>query len=388
MSAEAGEEGNLSAKLAHGALLTHRTGCCGYSVCMERAKSLSVLIAAVISISGCASSPPRDAGAKLSHPQPLAREAVEVIKAQALAVREVDWDAELRRIESAAPPMAPGEAVRAVLAAYGDPHAAYQSAEEAQAWRNGAGTRPSATGEGAQQAGNDAAAEKPQVPDGPWGNLLDERTGYIGLPPCGTGDRRQMTLYAWTIRGLIASQSAAGATSWVIDLRLNGGGNIWPMLVGLAPLLGDGPQFRSLMPRGAAQVFGLSGDAGWMDVGAGPVLNFELINAERPARDVRGDRVATLIGPWTMSSGEMMAVALISCGQTRTFGESTAGLTTITGFFPLSDGSVLVLPTGRVATAAGRVFDGRIEPDTPVEIGEWPRQDDDVVRAAQEWLGR
>lgn len=311
-----------------------------------------------------------------------------MIKSNALVSREADWEAELRRIESVEPAMEPAAAVRAVVAAYGDPHAAYRTAEEARAWKEGVKAEQGPAGAHAIEAEKAAAAERPQVPEGPWGNLLDAQTGYIGLPPCGTGDRRQMTLYAWTIRGLIASQSAAGAKSWVIDCRLNGGGNIWPMLVGLAPLLGDGPQFRSLMPGGRVQVFGLRGDAGWVDWGAGPELNFELINAERPSREVKGDRVAVLTGPWTMSSGEMITVAFMSRGSVRMFGEPTAGLTTITGFFPLSDGSVLVLPTGRVATSDGRVIDGKLVPDALVAIGDWPRQEDEVVRRAVEWLGR
>ncbi len=358
---------------------------------MKHVNSLRVCasVTAVLALGACASTSPPASATSALHPQPLARETVEAIKTNALLEGNIDWNATLRRIESAEPAMSPVEAVRAVLAAYGDPHAKYQTADEARAWQSGR-AQPATAGD-AQNSSNravSAAESAPRIPDGPWGNMLDAQTGYIGLPPCGTGDPKGLWLYAETCRGLVVSMAAAGATRWVIDFRLNGGGNIWPMLVGLQPLLGDGVQFRSIMPKGIEQKFGLTGSVGWIDHGSGTVVNFEIAHAESPSRDVRRDRVAVLTGPWTMSSGEMMTVAFLSRGDVRTFGEPTAGLTTITGFFPLSDGSVLVLPTGRVATASGRGFAGRIEPDERVALGDWPQQDDELVKAAHEWLMR
>jgi carboxyl-terminal processing protease len=234
---------------------------------------------------------------------------------------------------------------------------------------------------------------QPAVPAGAVGRAAARRRG---LPrPAALHHRRapeQLQAYARTLRELIVSLDARGATAWVVDLRLNGGGNIWPMLAGLAPLLGDGPAATSIgrAPGGgpAVATTGLEGDGAWLDDGTGRRTQFTLAwegPGVGPAQ--AQSRIGVLLGPWTMSSGELVAVALASRAGTRSFGEPTAGLTTATGFFPLSDGSALVLPVSRMATVGGPAIVGPIRPDEAAPFGDWPRVDDEPVRVALEWLG-
>lgn len=96
--------------------------------------------------------------------------------------------------------------------------------------------------------------------------------------------------------------------------------------------------------------------------------------------------MAVLLGPWTMSSGELVAVALASRPGTRSFGEPTGGLTTATSYFTLEDGSVLILPTSRMATVGGSAIVGAIQPDEPAGFGDWPEIDDGAAEAALAWL--
>lgn len=124
-----------------------------------------------------------------------------------------------------------------------------------------------------------------------------------------------------------------------------------------------------------------------MEFGSQRKVHYSLTAPRTPPRELSSDLVAVLIGPWTMSSGEMLTIAFLTRERTRTFGEPSGGLTTITGFFPLSDGSTLVLPTGRAATRDGREFRGKIEPHTPVPFSKWPTVEDEVVEAAAHWLG-
>src|SRR5690606_1247734 len=136
-----------------------------------------------------------------------------------------------------------------------------------------------------------AESSRPNIPERPWGEMLAGGVGYIGFPPCGSGDPAVLADYARRARDLLAGLAAQGSTRWVVDIRLNGGGNVWPMLVGLQPLLGDGPMFRSLQPRADRQTFGLDGAEGWLETAGGRVVNFALADAPVPARDLRGDRV-------------------------------------------------------------------------------------------------
>jgi hypothetical protein len=326
---------------------------------------------------------------------PALAEAIEVIRTSALDADRLDWDALGAEIVARLGEDATADAYRlAAVGAYADPHASYLSPEQMRAWQTGApaGETPDqdAPAQGADTG--EGHAEQPAVPAAPWGELLPGGVGYLGLPPCVTGEPEQLQAYARTLRELIVSLDSRGATGWVVDLRLNGGGNIWPMLAGLAPLLGDGPAATSI---GRAQgggptvaTTGLEGDGAWLEDGGGRRTQFTLDwdgPGVGPAQT--RSRIGVLLGPWTMSSGELVAVALASRAGTRSFGEPTAGLTTATGYFPLSDGSVLVLPVSRMATVGGPAIEGPIQPDEAVPFGDWPRVDDEPVRTALEWLG-
>ncbi len=38
----------------------------------------------------------------------------------------------------------------------------------------------------------------------------------------------------------IAEQDSKNLLGWIVDLRWNSGGNMWPMIAGIGPLLGNG----------------------------------------------------------------------------------------------------------------------------------------------------
>src|SRR5690606_1433128 len=65
--------------------------------------------------------------------------------------------------------------------------------------------------------------------------LIDGRYGYIRVPPRGG----TATALADSLHTAVRSLEAKGACGWIVDLRGNGGGNMWPMLDGIGPLLGD-----------------------------------------------------------------------------------------------------------------------------------------------------
>jgi hypothetical protein len=93
---------------------------------------------------------------------------------------------------------------------------------------------------------------------------------------------------------------------------------------------------------------------------------FWLVNAEQ--------RIAILLGPRTMSSGEMVAIALAGRSNSRTFGAATAGYTTGNAVHKLSDGALLILTETRVADRAGIPVLGPIIPDESVGLEAAPNQ--------------
>ena len=60
------------------------------------------------------------------------------------------------------------------------------------------------------------------------------------LPRCSAKDNDGLLLYAADVRRILTDLSAQNPKGWIVDLRGNTGGNMWPMLTGIGPILGDG----------------------------------------------------------------------------------------------------------------------------------------------------
>ena len=72
------------------------------------------------------------------------------------------------------------------------------------------------------------------------GELLAEHIGYLQLDGFLSADTITMSKYADSLQKLIKLIDKKDLKGWIIDLRNNDGGNCWPMIVGLGPILGDG----------------------------------------------------------------------------------------------------------------------------------------------------
>jgi hypothetical protein len=72
--------------------------------------------------------------------------------------------------------------------------------------------------------------ETPSVP---------ETVGYVKLEGCPCGGRRADE-YAEAVQQAIRTADRPGLVGWIVDLREDGGGNMWPMIAGLGPIFGEG----------------------------------------------------------------------------------------------------------------------------------------------------
>lgn len=325
-------------------------------------------------------------------------EAIAVLSTQPMGHERVDWaavSAELRpTIPAAAPPDAAHAAISTAVQRLNDRHAQYLPPPRPT-------PPPTATTPTDDQADGSANASKTEAPNSkqpatakptfagpvptePDGQMLAGQVAYIVLPICAPPDVDGLRQYAAQLRGEILELELKHPRAWIVEMRFNGGGNCWPMLIGLQPLLGDGVATTSAINGRTIARSGCFGTAAWMDRGDGPI---EQLRIDPPP----GDRltaptpIAVLIGSWTSSSGELATLAFIGRERTRLFGEATNGLTTVNNYFPLSDGSVLNLPVEQMGDRAGRAAVGPIKPDEVIESSEWPSADDPVTRRAIEW---
>jgi len=167
----------------------------------------------------------------------------------------------------------------------------------------------------------------------------------------------------------------AEACALVVDLSEQTGGNAWPPLIAMYPLLGD------------------ANKANWVDRDGNRRPVVSRAELESMNRQYAGERtnplarfantpLAVLVGERTASAGEMLLVALLGEERVQTFGRTSFGMSTSNGTYPLADGSTLVLTVDRYALGDGPVYRGGIPPMHPGAAGE---SLDASLRAAAKW---
>lgn len=205
----------------------------------------------------------------------------------------------------------------------------------------------------------------------PEARLLANRIGAVRLFGF-AGSAEQGKLYAETGRTKVAQLKDAGVCRFILDLRQDTGGNMYPMLTAVGGLLGDG-------------ILGTFEDA------HGNRSHWLLKNGEAtaaaddPGKPVAaGDPaalpVAVLIGPMTTSSGEYTAMSFEGRANTRFFGSRTGGFVTANHLVPLSDGASIVMTVAWGMDRTGKKYVDRIVPDE--ETGAGPSAEN----AAVKWL--
>lgn len=209
----------------------------------------------------------------------------------------------------------------------------------------------------------------------PTARMIEGKYGLVQLPQLNTvgGAEGAGRRYTDTLVSRLKELDRSPLCGWIVDLRQNGGGNMWPMLQGLDPLLGEEP-FGYFVRRNSETTPWIRSRSGIFPLDkTGPDLkpSFELTNQSQP--------VAVLIGSRTASSGEMTALALIGRQRVRTFGLPSAGYTTANVSYPLSDGAFLVITESTVRDRSGKDYDGAIVPDHQVALVE-------AEEAAVKWL--
>jgi hypothetical protein len=281
--------------------------------------------------------------ARAQPPAPTAQQvldaAIALVKEHALRRNAVAWDVVEPRVRA----MSAGAvktsdvypAIRYLIDQLGDNHSRLTVPAETAAFLSGGAQNP--------------AVETRALPD---------HVGYMRVPGYTGADMSAMWAYTTRTHHAIESIAVSAACGWIVDLRQNTGGNMWPMLAGLRPLLGSDElgTFENANGRGAPWIAG---------------QNVYNVYVEPPASiDLTSAWVAVLTGPRTASSGEVVAIAFRGRPHTRSFGEPTAGLSTANRTLLLPDGAALFLTTAIDVDRTGHRYGEKVDPDENVENAE------------------
>jgi len=204
------------------------------------------------------------------------------------------------------------------------------------------------------------------------GQLLNAHTGYIKVPGIRSFNQQMNNAFRDTIQQLIKKLDTENEiTAWVVDLRHNTGGNMWPMVAGLNALIKDGIAGYWVNAKNKKLKWYSYGQ-GFM--GKGKFYKVKTMSAP----------IAVLIDSFTASSGEMTAISFIGLRNIKTFGQPSAGYTTANGTYRLSNGTILQLANSYAADRKKNIYKERIYPD--VHIKENSKTADDTMAAALEWV--
>lgn len=178
------------------------------------------------------------------------------------------------------------EALKIAFEALGDKHAAYYQYNDEYRLKNKA-----LTGRYSDSI-RKAWARGPRI-----NAIMLDSIAYLSVPYMGAFTQQQIEWYANWLGDSLASLQRRQPTGWIIDLRLNGGGNIRPMLAGLAVFFPDGILSCFVDRNGH-----ITDEATVYD-GALFIDGVKQVGTRSRLTPAANAKVAVLTGPGTASSG-------------------------------------------------------------------------------------
>jgi C-terminal processing protease CtpA/Prc len=292
--------------------------------------------------------------------------ALDLMQNHSIKRLDIEWPAFRRQtLEEGGEAQTPAEtydAIRSALTRLGDNHSDFLPP-------------PS---EGASASGGSGPPERVE----PSARSIVPGIGYLEVPPFsggGSAGDDHATAYHRVIEDVDTSNATC---RWIVDLRGNTGGNMWPMLAGVGPILGEGIVGYFIDPdRVVLSWLYRAGDA--------RLTEAILASAEDPYT-LRESivHVAVLTDSLTASAAEAVAIAFKGRPNTRSFGQATFGVSTANSAFRLSDGALLILTISTMVDRDGIRYGQEVLPDelmTGTKTGD--PDTDAVLRAAFEWAG-
>lgn len=214
--------------------------------------------------------------------------------------------------------------------------------------------------------------------------MLPGRIAYVRVPAINAFAADEVNRFAQALHDSVVQYSSQKPKGFIVDLRLNSGGNMYPMLAGLGTLLGN-------------TVIGYETDMNGNEVRKWEIQNGNFVTGSYTATAIRHTGkpvfeklpVAVLTGPVTGSSGSMTTIAFKQRPHTVFIGEPTAeGYTTSNGYFTYGNTLIFLFATSFVADRNKNSYKYAV----PVDI--LIREEDDFdnllqdpkVKAALQWF--
>ncbi|MDE5518203.1 S41 family peptidase [Elizabethkingia meningoseptica] len=197
--------------------------------------------------------------------------------------------------------------------------------------------------------------------------VIDKNIGYIRIPGNNDFAFKKVDSIANDITDHINNINSGKIKAWIIDLRVNTGGNMYPILLGLKEFIGT----ESTIFGGFRNSKGES--SGKWEIKDGKMLidGNELVRKVGLNNTIKKDTpIVILTSCYTASAGEMTAIALIGRKNTFVVGEPTADYTTAVQGFSINADAGLNLSTDYVVDRNLKIYKSNIKPDFEILGGD------------------
>ncbi|MBG6235674.1 hypothetical protein IWX76_002242 [Pedobacter sp. CAN_A7] len=206
---------------------------------------------------------------------------------------------------------------------------------------------------------------------------------YLSIPGNNDFGNNHLDSIGRSIKQAIAKIHDKHIKGWILDLRLNSGGNMYPMFAGLTDFLGEGKIGGFVTPT-------YQPDGNWIIIKGAFYVDLIKVSAlPYSGYPIKTDLpIAVLIDEKTASAGEMVAIATIGRPKSVRIGETSAGYTTVNQGFKINDVAGLNLAVAYATDRNGKVYPKNLEPDIVVKGGDHFEKlsDDHKVKEAITWL--
>ena len=186
------------------------------------------------------------------------------------------------------------------------------------------------------------------------------------------GDARSVRSATEQVRRSLIEATHGGNCGLIIDFSSNSGGNMWPMVIGLLPVLSEGVLGAFENVEGLRTTIVSTGDLLLMG-GKPHFLNFPALAVP----EKKPKFIALILGQHTASSGEISVLMFKGQNNVQFFGHETAGHSSANRGFPLKNGGQMFVTTSATIDRNGDKYLGSVQPDV---------ESKNPVLVASKWL--
>ena len=212
--------------------------------------------------------------------------------------------------------------------------------------------------------------------------ILSNNVGYLRVPSMPGDSKSVFDEKAQSLNDSLCYLLERNVKGIVLDLRINGGGAMFPMILGLKQLLQSGKLGSFDTGKQKEEEWLVSGDNFLVDTTVLTTIHQRCtINAGRLP-------VVILTSNATASSGEFLIMAFKGRKNIVLIGTPTNGLITVNNGFQINDSTFMNLSVGYGKDRNGNVYRTAIKPDISIKSPDSFNDinNDRKVKAAIKWI--